>query len=251
MAFTMTLNGVQLPIKIKQVEGRGPFTQDVTAQEIPGMAGAYFVGRKIKTRLLKVYYNIDDAIDSASLRDKVNNINNLLNTDGPKEIIFSDEAQTKYTKAIINGENPFNDKYVSLVDGELNFICFDPYKYLITQTTKQLTSGSLTAVLPTLNSIKADSAIPIIDVVFTGAATEYKITKTETGEYVRIIYNFIANDHLIVDLNTRKVTINNITQMNTYDVNNSPFILTKDTNTFTIGQLGVSTTTLKYNARFL
>jgi predicted phage tail component-like protein len=256
MAFTMTYGGVQLPIKIRQIDGRGPFRQDVTAQEMPGMAGAYFAGRKIKPRPLKIYYTIDNAISLEDLRGKADNLSSILNTDNPMAIVFSDEPNLTYY-GILNGEHKFDDKNISLVDAELNFICLDPHKYL-PLSSKSLAIDNSTIV--TLNAAQGGAvynvsnieAVPIIDVTFKAAATEYKITHQESGKSVRIIYNFALNDHLIIDLNTRKITINNVVHMNAYDVVNSdPFLLKSGDNHFNILNPTLSNTILKYNMRFL
>jgi predicted phage tail component-like protein len=94
-------------------------------------------------------------------------------------------------------------------------------------------------------------SLPIIDVTFTGSATEYKITHQETGKYVRIVFNFVSGNTLKIDLTKRKILINGSLNMASYDVNSTPFKLQKGNNTFVIDQRSVSTNTISYTRRKL
>lgn len=239
MSFLMDFNGVTLPIKILDVGGRGPYTQEVTRRIIPGRDSSYFIKRRLPDRSLPVRFIISDATSLNELRDKVDDLNQLLSVPEPSPIVFSDEPNRTYT-GILEDEPDWEEiMYYGM--GTLPFIR-SPYKYGFEEN---VTLGDY----PIRNEGTAE-ANPIITAVFSGAANEYKI-EHESGKYVRVIYNFVANDRLVIDLSKRKVTINNKLQMVAYDWRSQPFYLLPGTNKLTVTPAGKATTTIKFSPRWL
>lgn len=238
MAFTMTFNGKILPIKISSVEGRGPLSVDVFRQGINNKDGAYFQGIKIPERFLKVSFTMKSKGLSEN-RTLVENLNKLLFVNKPMPIIFSDEPDKTYY-GILEGEQDWEEKIV-YGKGSLYFICLDPFKYGAEKTLTVLTN----------NSISNDGIIPvapIINVIFTVAATEYKIQHTESGGFVRVVHTFAMNDRLEIDLMKRKILINGLVRMTAYDWKSVPFNLVAGSNRFTVPS--GSNTTIKFKPKY-
>lgn len=237
MSFYMLFNGVKLPIRITEIEGRGPMMQEVIRQPRPNGAGSFFQKKRSPERPLAVHYKMfPDSLTST--REFVDQLNQTLNVAEPAPIVFSDEPGKTYY-GILFGE-PYWEESVKRVSGILNFICPDPYKYSVEQTKSLVSGGKI------INGGSVETC-PIITATFTAPATNFAVTCG--GKTVRVIYNFIRNDVLTIDLQKRKVLINGKVNMTAYAWDSRPFSLAVGDNvlTFTVG----ATVTIKFRERWL
>src|SRR5690625_7218336 len=93
----MYINRVDLNeiFRITDIEGRGPFMQEILRQSKSGRDGSYRIERRIPERLL----NVEGRILSKSkedLRETVNYLNRILYTNDAVPIVFSDEPKVTY-----------------------------------------------------------------------------------------------------------------------------------------------------------
>src|SRR5690625_6885478 len=86
------LNGI---FRITDIEGRGPFMQEILRQSIAGRDGSYRIDRRIPERPLNVEGRIL-AKSKEDLRDKINYLNTILYTNDAVAIVFSDEPNVTY-----------------------------------------------------------------------------------------------------------------------------------------------------------
>ncbi|WP_433959250.1 distal tail protein Dit [Cytobacillus horneckiae] len=213
MSFLMEFNGNVLPIKILDVHGRGPLVQEVTRNVVSGQDGSYFIKRRLPDRSLSVSFMIPNAKSLNELRKKTDDLSRLLYVDHPSKIVFSDESN-RYYRGILDGE-PDWDELMSYGIGTLPFIR-EPFKYG--------DRVNLHAKAEIQNEGTNDAS-PVFKVVFKAAVDEFIVSHQETGGSVRVIWNFVAGDKLIIDLEKRKIIINGNVRMDAYDWRNQPFKL--------------------------
>ncbi|WP_342489175.1 distal tail protein Dit [Cytobacillus sp. FSL W7-1323] len=239
MSFYMSFNGHVLPIRIYRVGGRGPIEQEVIGQEKVNGPGAYFIKRRLKPRRLPVDFTIISS-GLSDMRSKIDMLNSMLYVKEPVPIVFSDEPDKTYY-GILNGEHDW-DEIVYRGRDTLPFVCLDPFKYG-TERSYTIDHGTI------LNGGSVETC-PTFEVVFTDSASEYVITHQETGGFIRVIWNFVAGDRLIIDTSKRKVIINNNLRMPAYDWMSRPFNLVPSSNSFAIAQSDFSTTKIKFTPKW-
>ncbi|MDQ0414239.1 distal tail protein Dit [Mesobacillus stamsii] len=237
----MIFNGVDTKdlIDITKITGRGPATQEIIRKSVPGMDGSLYVKKNRPERPINVEFDLV-GLSLEDMRQKVDDLNVILNTDGPVPIVFNDEPNKTYYGSL-NGQ-PSWDEFLFIGSGAINIICLDPYKYGFEEN---ITLGNY----PILNGGTAETN-PIITATFTATASEYKIDHSN-GKFVRVIYNFVVGDVLTIDLTKRKVTINNNLQMTAYDWHSVPFSLISGENTLTVTPENIATTEIKFAPRWL
>lgn len=229
MSIEMRVDGVPLPIKVRFVEGRGPVAVETTTVDVPGRHGSYYVKKRYPARPMGVDFIMD-------VKD-VDELNAVLTAGEEVSVTFSDEPGRTY-RAYLSGE-PDWDEIRTLGLGTLPFVrqpFMDGEEKTVTGT--QVVYGGTRETSPT------------IEVTFTASASEYKITHAD-GRYVKVIYGFVAGDRLIIDMDKRKVTINDNLRMTSYDWRSKPFVLKPGTNELTVTPGGVTTTKIHYKERWL
>lgn len=212
-----------------------------TYTEIPNRPGA-LLGKKRKTKPRP--FPIPVFLKSENIRDLQKVKEDLaawLIHDDPKPLIPDDEPDRVYYAVVDGSFDP--EDIVRWSRGTIPFICPDPYKY---GAEKPITLGAS----PINNEGTAETP-PIINVTFTAAASEFTITHQESGGFVRVIWNFVAGDKLVIDLSKRKVIINDNVNMTAYYWKNRPFMLSPGANTLTVAPASVATTQIKHRPRWL
>src|SRR5690625_178180 len=81
--------------RITDIDGRGPFMQEILRQSISGRDRSYRIERRIPERPLNVEGRIL-AKSKEDLRDKINYLNTILYTNDAVAIVFSDEPDVTY-----------------------------------------------------------------------------------------------------------------------------------------------------------
>ncbi|AMQ06726.1 distal tail protein Dit [Sporosarcina psychrophila] len=242
MSFEITVNGKELPVRVTDVEGRGPFSQEIIRQQRSGASGSYYQKRRTPERFLRVHFTIDTTGLTTTRNLVDEQLNRMLNLSGPTPIIFSDEPDRIYY-GITEGE-PYWGESVRRVKGILYFLCPDPHKYGVEKTM------SLQYNVP-VNNIGTVATSPIITVNFSAPSSSFIVNHQATDEMVSVRYNFVAGDILIIDLDKRKIVINGKINMTAYVWRSRPFSLAPGDNTFTMAPFNGVTATIKYKPRWL
>lgn len=243
MSFEMNFNGVILPIRISKVTGRGPSGQEVTRKTIPGRKGTIKQSKRRPERILGVNFTIN-AASSLEIREKVDELSELLNTEEEAPITFTDEINKTYF-GMLDGK-PDWDEFIYQGKGIIDFVCFDPDKIGLEKTYD--------FVNDTVSPVNNGTALtkPTITATFTATATEFRVTHAESGQYVRIIRNFVVGDVLELDFAKEKVTLNGIVNMTLLDWANSDFFeLKPGSNTLNVTPVGVANTEITYQERWV
>src|SRR5690625_1607715 len=236
----MHFNGIDLNeiFRITDIEGRGPFMQEILRQSISGRDGSYRIERRIPKRLL----NVKDRILAKSkvdLRDKINYLNTILYTNDAVAIVFSDEPNFTYYGEYA-GSAGWEERFVR-GRGTLPFICYDPYKYS-PETRTQLNE-----------SIEIDSpagTLPVFNIEFTENTNEFSIRHKQKRRHLKLKYDFVIGDKLTLNAVNRRVQINGITRMQTLTWDSAWFELVNGNNVFEITE-NVGNVELRYRERWL
>src|SRR5690625_2323293 len=189
--------------RITDIDGRGPFMQEILRQSISGRDGSYRIERRIPERPLNVEGRIL-AKSKEDLRDKINYLNTILYTNDAVAIVFSDEPDVTYYGEYAGGAG-WEEKFIR-GRGTLPFICYDPYKYS-PETRIELNE-----------SIEIDSpagVIPVFNIEFTENTNEFSIRHKQTRRHLTVKYDFGIGDKLTLNAVNRRVQINGITRMQT------------------------------------
>jgi len=238
----LLFNGINLTpyLRIKSIRGRGLAPNSLTLIEVSGMDGAYFSKKRKPIRVIEIEVDIR-ANNREEIRKKITELNGLLSVKEPVPIVFPDEPEKTYFG--IPEATDEGNEYTFLHQGTLTIICPDPYAYGEEQTVT-FTNGEGSP-----NVKGTAKTLPIITAIFTGSATEFKISLDD--QFVRVIRNFVAGDELIIDNVRKKILYNGNLAMPTLDLYSTWIELSPGAQTLTVEPTGVADVEMKYTERWL
>lgn len=164
------------------------------------------------------------ADSDTDLRRKAEATATMFHSEEPKKLQISDEPG-RYYMAVWDDNQDF-DKLLRHGEGVLNFLSPSPYKYGSEQE-KTLVSGNTFFVEGN------EKTAPIVEVLFTGNSTNYKI-ENEKGKFVRVIRNFQNLDKLVIDFDKEYVTLNGNSLMPAVDFSSTFPVLNPGNNKWTV-----------------
>ena len=202
-------------------------------QEFPGRPGVYMRKKRIvKQRTFTVPVLLHDL--DMNYNELKEDLAAWLIHDEPKPLIFDDEPNRIYYAVVDGAFNP--EDIVTFGKGTIPFVCPNPYKYGFEESI-------ILGNFPIRNEGTVETS-PIFSVKFIAGASEFIFTH-QNGKFVRIIYNFSVNDLLVVDMDKRKITINNNVKMTTLDLNSNWFSLNPGKNEIIVSSGAKTTITFK------
>lgn len=210
----MLINNIDLTpyLRIKKITGRGMIKNEIVLRSTASNRKTYYQKKRRPPRILGVEADIK-ADNEEELRQKIDELNGILNVDKVASIIFKDENQKEYFG--IPEASDEDDDFIFMHKGKLKIVCPDPNKYG-RELTPSFSSGSLS-----LEYNATAEAYPTLKATANGSMDSITISNGE--ESLKINYGFIAGDTLTVDFNKNKVMINDIVNMPTIDLNNPNF----------------------------
>lgn len=194
-AITIRFNGVELSyyLTVNEIGGRGLASRELTSIDVPYRSGAYFLHSRSPIREIPVSVTVV-AEDQEEYRKKVDELNTILITKEPVPIEFSDEYDRTYY-GVLGGASEMNELR-SFGQGELTFVCHDPYKYGIEKTRTFVEGVRVT-------NEGAEDVYPQYEITPTEKVTFVDIFN-ENGDYMRI-GEPIAIDETAADPKTRLI----------------------------------------------
>lgn len=128
MALQIYFNGVELTqyIKVTNVNRDVISNRTNYGLDIPSLVGEYYTGHKYGKREIEVDFAVI-CKDNTQYFEFIRTLGDVLDTNTPKELIFSDEPN-KYYMAVIDGTVEI-DKILSNGIGSLTFLCHNPLAY--------------------------------------------------------------------------------------------------------------------------
>lgn len=124
----MLFNGVNLKdyLTINKIQGRGILSHEINTVEAPGVDGSMYEGKHLPPRYIDVEFTIQ-ATNAGELREKIDELNEILDVEVPVPIVFDDEPDKTYYG--VPESTSENSEFVRHHQGSITFFCTDPYKY--------------------------------------------------------------------------------------------------------------------------
>ncbi|WP_367386947.1 distal tail protein Dit [Bacillus vallismortis] len=201
--WKITFNGIDISpfFYVKSTTGRGVMSREVNTATIGNRPGGFFRGTRLPIRTITI--DVLFAFSSEEeLKKKQEELTYILHAEEPKPLIFHDEPDRIYY-AIFESVSEGEEKD-GFQQATLTFICPDPKKYGAAAES-ELNAGVQVFTNPGYAEIE-----PKIECVFKEAATSYEVAilngDGSVSKTIKVVYNFIAGDTLIVDSSKRKVT---------------------------------------------
>lgn len=203
--WKITFDGVDISpfFYVKSTSGRGVMGREVNTATIGNRPGGFLRGVRVPVRVITI--EVLFAFSSEEeLKKKQEELTYILHTDEPKPLVFHDEPDRTYY-AVFESISE-NEEQGGIQSVTLTFICPDPKKY---GEPKQYVFDP--GIQSFTNPGYADIE-PKIECVFTEAGTSYEVSFLNDDESIyktiKVVYNFIAGDTLVIDSAKRKVTCN-------------------------------------------
>ncbi|KXY10361.1 phage tail protein [Bacillus cereus] len=118
---------------VNDIRGRGILSDEINELTVPHRPGAYFLGKRTPKRVLEVDFSLK-GVSLFELRKRIDELNNLLNTEGPVEISFTDEPEFTYYGIKESVEEKLEKSNIH--QATISIICPMPYKLGETNTHK-------------------------------------------------------------------------------------------------------------------
>lgn len=186
MSFYFAFNGVDLTelVEIKDVEVQGLPIREVDSIDIWDRVGSIFNSCHDGERTIKVNFLI--YVEQEEHRANVDLINEIeadvkktFHTKEPAPLFLGNEE--KYINAIFTGEYNVSEIAENCLEGEINFICFDPLYYSVDVKQTECTNGKVE-----VENGGSESACPMIEIGFSKDAQFVNITN-ETNKQKLLI----------------------------------------------------------------
>lgn len=239
-AITMTFNSILSTSKniiIKDVKRPVKAVLNDKFQELPGKHGSYLIPGKFKDSSIKVEIAMEE-VSLAAVRSKVRELATWLHTTDWAILIFSDEPDLYWLAKCTNIEDL---EQTVLVGETVIEFRVQPLAYG-TEIATDFVGDTVT-----VDNIGSVEIYPRFLVTFTASATEWKVSNT-SGQYARIVDDFVLGDVLSIDSATGAILKNGVRAMNNLDWQNSRFFaLTPGDNTLSITPTGKCTCQVKFD----
>lgn len=178
------------------VSGRGILSKRININETPGRHGARERGFTYDIREIIVKYKLTDRTNEG-FRERFNELNGLL-FGSKKRLEFTDE-NAHFIATLHRGDMPEEDSNDMV--GTLVFVCSDPAKRKGEQTLDVNESFNTF-------TINGQAEMPwTLETVFGVPQSEFVIENNEGGK-ITLNYNFGVGDKLIIDYESRDITLN-------------------------------------------
>ena len=203
---------------------------------VPGRAGSYMQKKRIvgnRELSQPVAIKANDPMELEKIKE---DMAAWLIHDEPKPLIFPEEPDRTYYAVVDGSFDP--DEIVRIGKGTIPFVCPDPYKY----------GQEVTATAGTVINAGSVESNPHFSIRFTGTTQNFTLTNQQ-GKAIKIIWNFVQNDLLVIDTAARKITINGLLKMTALDLSSNWFNLLPGENTITA--TGSANTTVTFRPRWL
>lgn len=189
---------------------------------IKGRDGQYLYGATYKEREIEVQVRLT-GYTNLGMRKQYERLNRLLFSREVKKLVFGDDLGRYYKAIFSKVKKPeLEDANDTVI--KLHFVCYDPFKYTEpkTETTNKVTYNGDFPVEPILR-------------LTTQEGSEIRILHLETQKYIRLKATYVQGSNLLVNCETREITLNDRNELMNFDmVNSRYFKLQKGVNTFQV-----------------
>lgn len=110
---------------VNDVRGRGILSDEIYKLTVPHRPGSYYLGKRTPERVIEVDFSLK-GVSFFELRKRIDELNDLLSTDEPVTISFTDEPELTYYGIKENVEEKLEKSKIH--QATITFICPSPYK---------------------------------------------------------------------------------------------------------------------------
>lgn len=145
---------------VNDIRGRGILSDEINELTLSHRPGSYFLGKRTPKRVLEVDFSLK-GVSLFELRKRIDELNNLLNTEGPVEISFTDEPDLTYYGIKEAVEEKLEKSNIH--QATISILCLMPYKLGKTNTntfTREATT-EITSYFTNKGSVEAPALIEI------------------------------------------------------------------------------------------
>lgn len=205
----------------------------INADIVPGKLGSLFRDSQLGSGKVTVKCRVvgDTRIE---VQKTIREVAGKLYTSSPRKLELRDEPD-KYNMAIVGGDTQV-DKFLETGYVELDFILTDPCAYSVEEKTVAINSSF------TYNGTAEGYAILTIK-----PTAGPKLTITNNGTTIEVIYAFVGSESVVVDLEKRLVTINGSNSSKYVSLESNYFKMEVGSNKVVANGTG----TVKYRDRWL
>lgn len=203
---------------------------------IKGRDGQYLYGATYKEREIEVQVRLTGYTD-LGMRKQYERLNRLLFSREDKKLVFGDDTERYYKAIFSKVKKPeLEDANDTVI--KLHFVCYDPFKYTESKTE-------------TTNTVTYNGDFPVEPILrlTTQESSEIRILHLETQKYIRLKATYVQGSNLLVNCETREITLNGNNELKNFDmVNSRYFKLQKGVNTFQVE--GATLNSIEYKEVF-
>ena len=207
---------------VANTTGRDVLDFNHETTKIKGRDGQYLYGSTYKEREIEVQVRLTGYTD-LGMRKQYERLNRLLFSRQAKKLEFGDDGERYYKAIFSKVKKPeLEDANDTVI--KLHFICYDPFKY-----TEPKSTGS--------NKVTYNGDFPTEPILYltTQASSEIRILHLETQKYIRLKATYVQDSSLVINCETREITLNGRNELMNFDVVNSRYFkLQKGVNTFQV-----------------
>ncbi|OLR25450.1 distal tail protein Dit [Bacillus cereus] len=180
---------------VNDIRGRGILSDEINELTVPHRPGSYFLSKRTPKRVLEVDFSLK-GVSLFELRKRIDELNGLLDTEGPVKITFTDEPDIVYYGIKESVEETLEKSNIH--QATITLICPMPYKLGKEQTVEfKKDVNGLIANVQNKGTVHSE---PIIEIEVANPSTFLDVWNKD--EYLRIGYPLQA-DQLPVERKQR------------------------------------------------
>ncbi len=220
-----------------------PLIGDITNTVISSNYGSKYKKTEFGTKIVKVYCTIKKGFKMLLDTKRITELNEWLKGDnwGVTKLILP--GRDYYYEAIVNNAPDLEPNNYT-TSFEIEFLILNPDKINLTEYESNDMKINYMGT--------SEEVYPTIILKITNACNELKlsVSNSEYNNYIRLKHNFLANDEIIIDMKTKKITVNNIVKMQILTLDSRFHKLTKGENIYTLNT-GNADVKIKYRNRYI
>ena len=213
-----------------------PLIGDITNTVISSNYGSKCKQTEFGTKIVKGFKMLLDS-------QKINELNEWLKGNNWKATKLILPGRDYYYEAIVNNAPDLEPNNYT-TNFEIDFLILNPDKINL----KEYESNNLK-----INYMgTSEETYPTIILKVTNACSELKlsVSNSKYNNYIRLKHNFLTNDEIIVNMQTKKITINNVVKMQILTLDSRFHKLAKGENIYTLN-IGNADVKIKYRNRYI
>lgn len=225
-------NNVALPsfVLVKRINHQ--ILCDIDNETIESEVGHKLRKTKLGTKIIEIEFSLlkDDSLPPFEQQQE---LLKWIKGDNwkPSRLILPDNLNVHYIAICNNGIKFNNEKVESL--GTIEFLICDPYR--ISNIEKTTTTPFTISNKKEINYLNNIETFPRLKFKITSSCSEIKLnfTNEKYNNFVKLKHNFVLNDVIVIDMETKKVTVNDELKMQILTLDSRFHKICEGLNTYT------------------